>query len=188
MKVYFFDENTKEFVSDENALKDPLESKIQGKDVWLLPINATFDTPLPNKDGYKVVYKDGWKYEKLPEPEVKPEPTIEELRDQKRSEINTARDKSEQGGFEYLGKTFDSDPISCQRISCAAQAMSISQEDITITWTCQDNSTIELNKTQLLELVVALAAWSNECHQKASKLKEQIEKANTKEELDKIVW
>lgn len=188
MKVYFYDEITKEFTMSADALKDPLESKIQGKDVWLLPANATFDEPLPSKDGYKVVYNNGWKYEKLPEPEVTPEPTLDELKLLKRAEINSARDRTEQGGFEYLGKVFDSDMISCQRISTAAQAMAFAQEETAIVWTCQDNTTISLNKTQLAGLVVALAEWSNTCHQKATALKAQIDAAKTAEELEKITW
>lgn len=188
MKVYFYDEITKEFTMSADALKDPLESKIQGKDVWLLPANATFDEPLPSKDGYKVVYNNGWKYEKLPEPEVTPEPTLDELKLLKRAEINSARDRTEQGGFEYLGKTFDSDPISCQRISTAAQAIALASDDTAIVWTCQDNTTISLNKTQLAGLVAALAMHSNECHQKATALKAEVEKAKTKEELEKITW
>ena len=188
MKVYFYDEITKEFTMSADALKDPLESKIQGKDVWLLPANATFDEPLPSKDGYKVVYNNGWKYEKLPEPEVTPEPTLDELKLLKRAEINSARDRTEQGGFEYLGKTFDSDPISCQRISTAAQAIALASDDTAIVWTCQDNTTISLNKTQLAGLVAALAMHSNTCHQKATALKAEVEKAKSKEELEKITW
>lgn len=188
MKVYFYDEITKEFTMSADALKDQLESKIQGKDVWLLPANATFDEPLPSKDGYKVVYNNGWKYEKLPEPEVTPEPTLDELKLLKRAEINSARDRTEQGGFEYLGKVFDSDMISCQRISTAAQAMAFAQEETAIVWTCQDNTTISLNKTQLAGLVAALVMHSNECHQKATALKAEVEKAKTKEELEKITW
>lgn len=106
----------------------------------------------------------------------------------KREEINAARDAAEQGGFEYMGKTFDSDPISCQRISTAAQAMAFAPEESAIVWTCQDNTTISLNKTQLSGLVAALAQWSNTCHQKATALKAEVEKAQTKEELDKITW
>ena len=188
MKVYFYDEITKEFTMSADALKDPLESKIQGKDVWLLPANATFDEPLPNKDGYKVVYKDGWIYEEIPQPKPEPEPTLDELKSQKRAEINSARDRTEQGGFEYLGKTFDSDPISCQRISTAAQAMAFAPEETAIVWTCQDNTTISLNKTQLAGLVAALAMHSNTCHQKATALKAEVEKAKSKEELEKITW
>lgn len=188
MKVYFYDEITKEFTMSADALKDPLESKIQGKDIWLLPANATFDEPLQAKDGYKVIYNNGWVYEKLPEPEKEPEPTLEELKLAKRVEINAARNAAEQGGFMYLGKAFDSDQISAQRISMAAQAMANAPEGTTITWTCQDNTTIDLNAEQLTGLVVALAAWSNECHQKATALKAEVEKAKTKEELEKITW
>lgn len=188
MKVYFYNENTKEFVAEGNAFKDPRASERLGKDVWLLPANATFDKPLESKEGYKVVFKNGWQYEKLPEPEPEPEPTFEDLKEAKRRQINYSRDRAEQGGFSYLDKIFDSDPISCQRISCAAQAMSVAPENSTITWTCKDNTTIDLNKDQITGLVVALAQWSNSCHEKATALKEQVEKAKTKEELDKIVW
>ena len=120
-----------------------------------------------------------------------PTQPLEELKLAKRAEINKARDAAEQGGFEYMGKVFDSDQVACQRISCAAQAMqmaAMSEEVPTITWTCQDNTTIDLTAQELMGLVVALAEWSNTCHQKATSLKAQIEACRTKEELDKIVW
>ena len=120
-----------------------------------------------------------------------PQPTLDELKVLKRAEINQARDKAEQGGFEYMGKIFDSDQVSCIRISSAAQAMSMvamSDENPTITWTCQDNSTIDLNPQELMGLVVALAQWSNTCHQKATALKAQIDVCDSKEALDKIKW
>lgn len=116
------------------------------------------------------------------------EPTLNELKEAKRAEINQARDETEQGGFEYMGKVFDSDPISCQRISMAAQAMALADDIAKITWTCQDNTTIDLNKTQIVGVVVALAEWSNTCHQKATALKAQIDAAKTAEELEKITW
>lgn len=119
-----------------------------------------------------------------------PTPTLDELKSKKREEINQARDAAEQGGFEYMGKIFDSDQVSCQRISTAAQAMSLmpASDENKITWTCQDNSTIELTAAELSGLVVALAAWSNTCHQKATALKAQIDAAKTAEELEKITW
>ena len=120
-----------------------------------------------------------------------PKPSLDDLKLAKRKEINAARDAAEQGGFEYMGKVFDSDPISCQRISCAAQAMQLSalaEETASITWTCQDNTTIDLNPTELLGLVGALAAWSNSCHIKATKLKEQIKACQSAETLAQITW
>lgn len=121
------------------------------------------------------------------------EPDLEELKVQKRIEINRARDREEQSGFEYMDKVFDSDQVSCIRMVCAAQSLQTlssqkSLENTTITWTCKDNSTIDLNAEQLKGLVIALAQWSNKCHQRATELKEKIEKAQTKEELEKIVW
>lgn len=120
-----------------------------------------------------------------------PEQPLEELKLIKRAEINKARNEAEQGGFTYMNKVFDSDQVSCQRISCAAQAMqmvSMSTETPTITWTCQDNTAIDLTAQELMGLVVALAEWSNSCHQKATALKAQIEACRNKEELDLIKW
>lgn len=112
----------------------------------------------------------------------------------KKVEINAARDNAEQGGFSYLDRVFDSDPISCQRISCAAQALSAAAavaknpESLSITWTCQDNSTIELSAPELVGLVVALANWSNTCHERATALKGMVEAAGTLEEVRAINW
>lgn len=120
-----------------------------------------------------------------------PKLSLDELKDAKREEINTARNKAEQGGFTYMGKVFDSDPISCIRISAAAQAMQVApmaEETPIITWTCQDNTTIDLNAAELLGLVVALAEWSNTCHQKATTIKELLEECQTPEEVEKISW
>lgn len=117
-----------------------------------------------------------------------PKPSLEELKEAKRAEINQARDNAEQGGFEYMGKVFDSDQVSAQRISMAAQAMALAPDGTTITWTCQDNSTIDLTAQELVGLVVALATWSNACHEKATALKAKIEAAQTAEELELITW
>lgn len=132
---------------------------------------------------------DGKMYFKGEEPE-KP---LDDLKAEKRVEINKARDAAEQGGFEYMDKIFDSDPVSCQRISCAAQSMAAieveeGEPEPVIVWTCQDNTTIPLTASRLQGLVVALAMHSNACHQKASELKAQVEAAETAEELNQIVW
>lgn len=129
-----------------------------------------------------VINPDTWIIEAIPAP------TLKEVKDQKRAEINAARDQAEQGGFEYMGKVFDSDQVSAQRISMAAQAMALADDTATITWTCQDNTTIDLTAQELVGLVVALATWSNACHEKATALKAKIEAAQTAEELELITW
>lgn len=179
--IYNYD-NEGNFINSQTALVDEF-----GKEI--LPEGATYLEPLEEKEGFVVKFNgDEWVYEEIPQ---EPEPTLAELKEQKRIEINKARDEAEQGGFEYLGKTFDSDQVSCIRMSSAAQAMSavaMSGETPTITWTCQDNSTIDLTPAELMGLVVALAQHSNECHQKATELKAKIDACESQEELDKIVW
>lgn len=116
--------------------------------------------------------------------------TIEELKNKKKEELNQDRDKTEQGGFEYMGKIFDSDLISCVRIQGAAQLatqMPMSDTPI-IEWTCKDNTHIKLTPAELIGLSAALANWSNECHKKASELKQQVDDAQTEEELNAIKW
>lgn len=63
MNVYKYDELTKEYTGVETAQLDPLESKAQGKDIYLLPANATFTAPLVPQGNYVPVWNDTmWEY------------------------------------------------------------------------------------------------------------------------------
>lgn len=176
--IYNYDDDGN-FINSQVALVDDLGNEI-------LPDGATYLKPLEEKEGFVVKFNgDEWVYEEILQ---EPEPTFDELKLAKREEINRYRDATEQGGFEYLGKVFDSDQVSCIRMMGASQALAKAPAETTITWTCQDNSTIDLNGTEFAGLVVALATHSNTCHQKATALKEQIEKATSAEELEGIKW
>ena len=81
MNVYKYDELTGEYTGMETAHLDPLESKLKGKNVYLLPANATYTPPLEEKEGFKVIFKGNeWVYEEIPESEPLPEPTEEEIK------------------------------------------------------------------------------------------------------------
>lgn len=82
------------FVKVVKCQLDPLASKYYGEERYLLPAQATYKAPLPDKEGYKVKF-DGseWIYEEIPTP---PAPTPEELI---REEI--ARLKSELSATDY---------------------------------------------------------------------------------------
>lgn len=60
--IYKYDEKTKEYVGAGTTILDPLETKLQGKNIYLLPKNATFIKPKEVEDGYVNVW-DGrlWK-------------------------------------------------------------------------------------------------------------------------------
>lgn len=78
MIAYGYDDNGY-YTGEKNCQIDPLESKRQGQEIWLLPAHATWDKPLEEKEGYRVKFVDGvWTYEEIPQPEPAPEPTQEE--------------------------------------------------------------------------------------------------------------
>lgn len=116
---------------------------------------------------------------------------IAELRECKWSEIKAERDRLEQAGVPYLGKMIDSDMVSVQRIAIAvqaAQAAIAAEIDFSLAWTCADNTTLTMTAEQVVNMSVAIATYSNQLHQVARLLREQIEDVSTKEELDLIVW
>lgn len=60
MKVFNYDKKTKEFISQSEAIKSPLE-----EDVYLIPANSTKLNPLDPKDGFAVCFdeeNEEWDY------------------------------------------------------------------------------------------------------------------------------
>ena len=63
MNAYAYNQQTGEFMMAERAWLDPLESEHQGKEVYILPANATFTPPLDAKDGYACCWNgEEWQY------------------------------------------------------------------------------------------------------------------------------
>ena len=56
MIFYIYDEKTKEYTGTQNAFIDPLETKKQGKNVYLVPANATDKKPLETKENQAVIF------------------------------------------------------------------------------------------------------------------------------------
>ena len=52
MLVYNYDGITKEYLYSSEAYLDDLETIKQGREIYLIPANATNKRPLPNKEGY----------------------------------------------------------------------------------------------------------------------------------------
>lgn len=60
MIIYNYDEFTKEYTGYCNADLDPEETKRQGKNVYLIPANATTVKPPKAKEHEAVIYNNGW--------------------------------------------------------------------------------------------------------------------------------
>lgn len=59
MKFYLYDEKTKQFLKEQEGYLDPLESKAQGKDVYIVPPFSTTEKPnlTSLKDNEIIVFK-----------------------------------------------------------------------------------------------------------------------------------
>lgn len=160
--------------------------------VWLIPGGCTEVEPPEIPEGKAAYYINGaWQLQDIAEPEKEPEPTLEELKASKWAVIKNIRDRLEQSGVPYMGKTLDSDTVSVQRIAIAvqaAQAAIAANLLFTLAWTMQDNTAVEMDAAQVVGMSVALAQYSDDLHQIARALREQIEAAKTAEELEAIKW
>lgn len=110
------------------------------------------------------------------------------LKDSKKKAINDKRDLLEKQGFEYLGKTMDSDLQSVIRINTIANSAFKSIQDETpflITWTCADNSTVDLDAFGMIGMPEALAIHANALHVRVRDLKDQVD-AITSTDLEEV--
>lgn len=70
---------------------DPKETALYGRTVYLLPANATYIEPLPEKEGFQVKWDgDKWFYEEI---EQEPEPYEPTEEDKRAAEINELKQK-----------------------------------------------------------------------------------------------
>ena len=88
---YRYNEN-KEYIGSEEMHKDPLESELQKKDIWLLPADCTLIEPPEAKEGFDIAWNgEAWEYKELEKPkEEEPYiPTEDDLKAQVRAVRNS---------------------------------------------------------------------------------------------------
>ena len=152
MQVYKYDEQTKEYIGTEQALIDPLETELQGKEIYLLPANATFEKP-NLKDGFASVFNGKWENIEdnrgkeywldtdtfdTPAHTMKdlgafptgavftaPEKTLEQVKAEKINVLKAERDSKEVEPIEYNGNSYDYDDKARERINAAIIALDV---------------------------------------------------------------
>lgn len=63
MFAYTYNPETYEYIGAVETELDPLETELQGKEIWLLPADSTFIAPLEAKDGFAVCWNGkAWEY------------------------------------------------------------------------------------------------------------------------------
>ena len=214
MIFYIYDEKTKEYTGTQNAFIDPLETKKQGKKVYLVPTNATDKKPLKTKENQTVIF-NGTDWEivadyrnktyyigteqhemkelgDLPkgatfEP-VEPEKTLDELKSEKLAELTAITSK-------FDNQLVNTDMIIKSSLGFAVNADLRSQNNLRgliavgvepVNFVIADNSVQSLSLEQLNVLLNECALNGQSLYLQKWEYKEQIEQAKTVEELNKI--
>ena len=214
MQVYKYDEKTKEYIGTEQALINPLESELQGKTIYLLPANATFEKP-NLQEGFASVFNGKWENIEdnrgkeywldtdtfgTPAKTMKdlgafpagavftaPAKTLEQLKADKINELKSIRDAEEIKPIAYNGNLFDFDDKARDRINAAIIALSLQGEGASIDWTTADNQDVKVAADNLRMIIAAVAVRSNTLHNAYRVAKEKVLNATTKEEVEKVV-
>ena len=212
MQVYKYDEKTKEYIGTEQALIDPLETEKQGKEIYLLPANATFEKP-NLQEGFASVWNSKWENIEdnrgkeywldtdsfgTPAHTMKdlgafpanavftaPTKTLEQLKQDKILALKTIRDTEEVKPIAYKGNLFDFDDKARDRINSAIIALSITGQSIE--WTTANNTNVLVTADDLRSVIAAVALRSNKLHNAYRTAKEKVLEATTKEEVEQVV-
>ena len=213
MNVYRYDEKTKEYIGYEQALLDPLETKKQGNNIYLLPANATFTKPPAEKEGYAIVWNGkAWQEVEdhrgveywLPEdkygaparvmkelgalPEgamlTPPEQTLDDVKTVKIASLKADRDRLEVEDIEVDGHLYDYDEKARERINNAIIALQASNGSIQ--WTLADNNSVLVTAQDLIAVVSTVAVRSNALHIAYRDAKAKVNAAMTAEEVNAV--
>lgn len=109
------------------------------------------------------------------------------IKDLKRAELKTARNTEEFGTFTWDGSTFDANTASQIRIN-NAMLLATNNPAYTVNWTLADNTTRTLSAQDILAVGLALAQHTDATFVKSQNLQQQVDAAQTKEEVEAITW
>lgn len=112
---------------------------------------------------------------------------IEDARADAWTRIKGDRSSAEFSTFEWGEYTFDADEISQRRLQGVVQ-LAVIDDTISVDWTLADNTVQTFTAAEYVQIGVALSDHVSQCHERGRILRQQIESANTQEELEAIVW
>lgn len=118
------------------------------------------------------------------------EEPLETIKQRKIIELKRRRDMAEVEPIAYNGHSFDYDSKARDRINAAIIALDVQTAQTktvaSIDWTTADNDDVKVTANDLRMVIAAVAVRSNALHTAYRKAKEQVEAAQSKDEIDTI--
>ena len=115
------------------------------------------------------------------------EPTLDEAKAEKITELKSVRDTKEVESVQTDKGLFDYDSKSRDRLAIARQALTDNGGG-SIVWTTADNQRVEMDIADFAAINGAAAVRSNALHIKYNELKERVNAAQNIEEVNAIQW
>lgn len=189
MKLYYYDDNGYYSAMSE-AFLDPLETELQGKEVWLIPPHATTIKPPSSVDGHIIKFNGKtWELEKMPDPDPDPEPepelTLEDLKILKIKRLKIERDLREVDKIVYNDNIFDFDDKARERMRIARADLLFSNVSERL-WTCADDKVVSLSVLDFDNINSLAATRAEQLHFQYRKLKIVVQQCETLEALEHI--
>lgn len=184
--VYKIDENNK-YIG--YIILDDTDISPNGN--WNIPSKCIEGVePLESKNGFDVIWNgSSWEYKEIPKEHSETEPTLDELKASKITEMKAERNIREQQIIEYNGNTFDYDDLARERLLLGRQSLEdAGVEDAKLKWTCADNEITYLGVDDFKGINTVAATRSIMLHDTYNKLKVLINSCGTKEELEKVTF
>ena len=139
------------------------------------------------KDVYAEVMAIWGETPTVPDEPRPPEPSLDELKAQKKAEIAAARYAAETGGCTVNGVTIATDRGS-QALLTAAVVTARLDPEFKVRWKCADGRFVTLDAMQLRAIGDAVTAHIEECFAREGDLCELVDAAQTPEDLAAITW
>lgn len=121
----------------------------------------------------------------VPDEPLPPEPTLDELKAQKKAEIAAARYAAETAGTTVNGITIDTGRDSQALITGAAVAAML-DENYSLNWKTESGF-IHLTAPEIIAVAQAVRAHVQACFDREAELCALVDAAETKEDLDEII-
>lgn len=157
------------------------------KGLVLIPSNADYDKDFFESQGYELKdVEQGYNgnYYLLGKTPIQP---LSELKIIKTSEIEEAKTLAEFSDFTFNGITIQADEKSQMNIQ--AQLLAISLKQLTeVTWVTADNQVITMKSSDFVDMAVALSERVTKIVLQGRSLKDKINKATTKKQVEAIKW